>query len=88
MGADFGEAAENSFSFPPSRPMHLPPAHPVGEASRGAICAISCPGRRGDEDGKGGEAYGIDIYIYEYMIIDNYIINIDIISWNLFNIYV
>lgn len=50
MGQEFEESADNAFSFPPSRPMHLPPAHPVGEATRGAICSIGCPGRRGDEE--------------------------------------
>ncbi|CAE7565297.1 unnamed protein product, partial [Symbiodinium pilosum] len=46
----FMEKPENAFSFPPSRPMHLPPAHPLGEAARGAICSLGCPGRRGDEE--------------------------------------
>ncbi|CAJ1410163.1 unnamed protein product [Effrenium voratum] len=50
MGQEFEDRPEHAFTFPPSRPMHLPPAHPVGEASRGAICSISCPGRRGDEE--------------------------------------
>lgn len=50
LGQEFEESAEHAFSFPPSRPMHLPPAHPVGEATRGAVCSIGCPGRRGDEE--------------------------------------
>eukprot|EP00434_Breviolum_minutum_P029842 symbB.v1.2.026384.t1/scaffold2559.1/size125745/3 len=48
LGQEFEESAEHAFSFPPSRPMHLPPAHPVGEATRGAVCSIGCPGRRGN----------------------------------------
>ncbi|CAE7512756.1 unnamed protein product [Symbiodinium microadriaticum] len=46
----FMEKPEHAFSFPPSRPMHLPPAHPLGEAARGAICSLGCPGRKGDEE--------------------------------------
>jgi len=46
----FMEKPEHAFSFPPSRPMHLPPAHPLGEATRGAICSLGCPGRKGDEE--------------------------------------
>mmetsp|Transcript_55729 Transcript_55729/g.129996 ORF Transcript_55729/g.129996 Transcript_55729/m.129996 type:complete len:723 (-) Transcript_55729:265-2433(-) len=47
---EFEDNPEHAFSFPPSRPMHLPPAHPLGEATRGAIAYANSPGRRGDEE--------------------------------------
>jgi len=50
MGQEYGDQPGHGFKWPPTRPMHLPPSHPIGEVSRGAICSMNCPGRRGDEE--------------------------------------
>eukprot|EP00931_Biecheleriopsis_adriatica_P123364 TRINITY_DN983_c0_g1_i1.p1 TRINITY_DN983_c0_g1~~TRINITY_DN983_c0_g1_i1.p1 ORF type:complete len:752 (+),score=162.55 TRINITY_DN983_c0_g1_i1:208-2256(+) len=50
LGKEYDVKPEHSFSWPPARPMHAPPNHPIGETARGAICSFGCPGRRGDEE--------------------------------------
>lgn len=50
IGKEYEYQPEHGFRWPPSRPMHLPCSHPLGEETRGAICSHHCPGRRGDEE--------------------------------------
>eukprot|EP00933_Yihiella_yeosuensis_P009335 TRINITY_DN115202_c0_g1_i1.p1 TRINITY_DN115202_c0_g1~~TRINITY_DN115202_c0_g1_i1.p1 ORF type:complete len:759 (-),score=145.42 TRINITY_DN115202_c0_g1_i1:71-2326(-) len=47
LGATYGG---HLFTFPPTRPSHLPPAHPPGEVTMGTVCTIHCIGRKGDEE--------------------------------------